>query len=215
MKAPGTLLAALAIPLSLGQWTEISVPGKKMPIAEALNGSLKLSTRDAAGGYALLFPKAYPSLKASWSWDVAKFPVSQYGFPISKGQDDFAIRVGFLVESDRTEMRVPPAIKKQLKDRGAHLSYVVFYNSVPDTGRAHACEMSPYNDHVVNCFLPARAQPTTVTVSPLLDLANTLNGSDRKSGALGPLVLGLWVFADSDNGRTISEGTLKDLRIEP
>lgn len=183
------------------------------PLIQSAIDGWKVETKAGAGGYAYLFPenerKRLADTNLLWSWSVKEFPQTKAVTPLDKGADDYALRVGLLVRGNG-EVQMPPALKEAARKCGI-VSYVLFYSATDKRDLANQCFKNPFNDRVVDCLEFASEQRSEVKSSPLLDLSGVLTLSKDDLSKLE--VVGVWIFADSDNSKSTSKAHLYQLRL--
>lgn len=201
--------------MSLNQWTEVRISPTKHLTIITDGGRWNVSTKNSAGGYAYLFPNpttiGASGVRVSWRWQVRKFPRMTSILPFHKTNDDYALRIGILVANGSGNIRVPPSIQGLLNARQSKLSYVLFYCAKPLTQEGDSCGKNPYNDRILNCLRPATDQSMDISVAPLEDLARTFQLSYEQAQKLQ--IIGVWIFADSDNTRSESDADLESIRV--
>ena len=209
-----SLNAWIALPLILNQWVPVPIGSQPLPQVESLGGGWRIQTQGNAGGWAFLLPQPIgPQAKLAWEWKVAQFPSAQTQFPFEKGSDDYAIRVGALLTNGSDEIRAPQAMKKLLQDHQVKLSYVVFYSatrSAPPTEKR--CGLSPYSDQIVYCLIEVGPQVSKSQVQPIEEAIQAFKLPSTQRAKLK--LLGLWLFADSDNTKSSSKAELSGLKVE-
>lgn len=209
MPAVAQKLSSLVIPMLLSQWNAHPIFFKGNPTLKENNKQLVIETQNASGGYVHLFSEPIPigaNTRLDWKWAIAKFPQEVMQLPLKKSTDDFAVRIGLLLSDGTSRISLPGGLQKSLP-RDEPLSYVLFYCATPQVDPKMVCELSPYHKSFVNCM--KRASPKTERNSgfPLRDLISAKNLGPKPSLK----VLGLWLFADSDNLETRSEASVSEL----
>ena len=206
-------LLFMVIPFNIGEWTPIQINSHPMPVVSDENSTWKITTKNGAGGYVYILNSNHekePLRQASWDWKVTVFPKVEIKIPFSKQNDDFALRVGFLIEGDSSSISIPSSIEK-LFERHRRISNIVFYQSVPASESNHgSCGISPYQKEILYCLRSAKSEFETITVKPIDDLIKFLNIAGKSS----PKVVGIWIFSDSDNSHSESEVYLRNLKLE-
>jgi hypothetical protein len=208
-------MISLVIPMILSQWTAVPLPKRSLPeFRESAHGWTMKSDKNA-GGYVYLLDQAIPAknaadVLASWTWSVSKFPSARPTPPFKKDSDDYAVRVGFLLDDQRSQMDIPSQVKGQLAQKKRNLSYVVFYGASPE-GTAKSCGTGPYSNRILTCLETAVEKSKSVSVQPAQ--------AAKDAFKLGPVeidrlqIVGVWVVADSDNSNSSSEAQLSALKI--
>lgn len=173
----------------------------------------KVETKAGAGGYAYLFSekerRRLTDANLLWSWSVEEFPQTKAASPLEKATDDYALRVGLLVRGDG-EVQVPPTLQEAARKCGG-VSYVLFYSATHKRDLVNQCFKNPFNERVVDCLKFADGKQSGVKSSPLSDLSRALS---LPSDTLSKLeVIGVWIFADSDNSKSKSKAHLYKLRF--
>jgi hypothetical protein len=210
-----TIAAFFLIPLQLSQWLPVEIHG--LPeIREAADQWLIKSDK-TAGGYVYLLPKANrpteTSMTALWKWKVSQFPNTRPSLPFDKKSDDYALRVGFLFHGPEKPLPLPTPFQKLLAEKNETVTAVLLYNAVTAPLGKGLCGPSPYHERIVYCIQGATSDYSEVSRQPFADLKIVAKES-RPAGEHTELI-GLWVFADSDDSSSWSEGSLRDLQIKP
>lgn len=212
---PRSLYAAFALPLAISQWTPVPIGSQKLPEVNSTGGECGIKTDRNAGGFACLLPESTDpsshSVRLSWEWRVSTFPKTAPKIPFEKSSDDYALRVGALLSDSEEGIKVPRRIEELLKEKGLKLSYVVFYCAVPALPDGPVCAISPYNDHIVNCLVGADSKYKRVAASPIDDAMKYFKLPESEKRLLK--VIGLWLFADSDNSHSSSDASFKKVEI--
>ena len=204
----------MVVPFNIGQWTPVHVNTHPMPVVTEEKSTWKIVSRDGAGGYAFIFKEAFDKdqlIQASWDWKVTRFPNVEIRLPFSKQNDDFALRVGFLISGGSTSITIPDSIEKLFGTEKKKISNIIFYQAIRSTkGNQEACGESPYQKGITYCLRFANTEFETLKVKPTSDLIK-----NQKPNLPNNLkVVGLWIFSDSDNSHSESEAYLKNLKME-
>ncbi|MGE3535700.1 MAG: DUF3047 domain-containing protein [Parachlamydiales bacterium] len=206
------LLSVVVFPLSFNQWTPIKVNSHDLPKISSENQEWRIVTNNSAGGYASLFKEAIPlgKFKLAWEWRVLKYPKVNTVLPFKKENDDSALRVGLLISGDSENISIPRPLKKTLDEKNYKLTNILFYSSenVPD----EKCGISPYQKGILYCLKHSESQWKTVDTNPMTDLVKGYGISPDQAQKLK--VIGLWIFADSDNSESDSESFIRKIQIE-
>lgn len=206
------LLSVFVLPLGLDQWTPIKVNSHDLPNVIVEKQEWRIATNNSAGGYASLFKKAVPlgKCKLSWEWKVLKYPKVDIALPFEKKNDDSALRVGLLLSGDVENIKVPNPLKTTLDERNYKLTNILFYSSgnLPD----EKCGISPYQKGILYCLKHSESQWKTVDTNPMTDLVKAYGISSDQVQKLK--VIGLWIFADSDNSVSDSESFIRKIQVE-
>lgn len=185
-----------------------------LPLFQPENGGWKIETAATAGGYAYLFPekerKRLTETNLLWTWSIAQFPVTKAASPLDKAADDYALRVGLLVRGDG-EVQMPPNLQEASRRIGGNISYVLFYSATDRRDWADQCFRNPYNDRVVDCLKLADRKRSDIRPLPFSDLSKALSLPNEILSKLE--VVGVWIFADSDNSKTRSKAHLYQLSV--
>lgn len=217
MKAlhPRSVFAVFAFPLAISQWTPVPIGSQRLPEVRSTDGAWVVKTDGNAGGFAFILPTPMDpsshSVRLSWEWRVSTFPKTTPKIPFEKSSDDYAIRVGALLSDSEEDIKVPRQIEELLKDKKQKLSYVVFYCAVPSLPAGPVCAISPYNDHIVNCLVRAESKYTRVAASPIEDAMKYFKLPESERGLLK--IIGVWMFADSDNSHSSSDANLRAVEV--
>jgi len=131
----------------------------------------------------------------------------------NKKNDDYAMRVGVLFSDGVRSMTMPEGLKVQITQKGHALSHVVFYCAAPLGDSGGECIHNPYSDSVVNCLKSAGATKKKENVFPVSDLRKNIAASDLDASKLK--IIGLWLFADSDNVESDSDAWVSELKFSP
>ena len=210
-----SLKSLFLVPMALGQWSLVPIGKMPLPNIKEHQGVWEIATNGNAGGIAYLLPEKTrnethaPVL--SWTWNVEKFPAVRDKSPLSKDGDDYAIRVGALVSGDRA-MRIPTDLAKIVEPLGIMISYVVFYSATDRESWTNRCAVSPYSERIITCFRSVGAKLSSQTEAPLKDLGNTLSLQPSERSKLG--LVGVWIFADSDNSKSSSLSHLGNISVD-
>jgi len=206
------LLVAVMLPTSVGQWTPIPIKST-LPKVVGTDSSWQVTTNNSAGGffYKLTAPAEGDFSKISWKWRVDKFPTVTPKAPFTKDTDDYALRVGVVFSNHKKNIKLHSEIEKAVGSE-AKVSYVVFYNASSLASSECVCEKSPYNDYILNCQIPVQKEFSNVERSPVVDLIKGFKVGAEESKKIR--VVGIWIFADSDNSHSESEAYLANLRVE-
>lgn len=204
----------MVVPLDIGQWTPVQVNSHPMPVVTNENSTWKIVSKDGAGGYAYIFKESLSReqvTQASWDWKVTKFPNVEIKLPFLKQNDDFAVRVGFLISGGSTSISIPRSIEKLFGTARKQISNIIFYQAIRSTkGNQETCGESPYQKGITYCLRFADAEFKTQTIKPINDVIKTPNPNPANNLK----VVGLWIFSDSDNSHSESEAHLRNLKLE-
>lgn len=201
----------MIIPLNLDLWIPFSFPN--IPVSnfdyQQVNKSLKISSHKSASGYVYIFPDpvAINEVQISWQWSVEKFPDIKNILPISNLSDDFALRLGLLLDDGKRSIKLPSQLEGELKKKNLNVSYVNFYLAVPNENVP--CFLSPNDSFINYCLKLVNSNLKSENITSEM-LAKDLN--NIKSFATLKLI-GLWIFADSDNSKSTSLGTIRNIQI--
>ncbi|MGE0633451.1 MAG: hypothetical protein AB7O96_13650 [Pseudobdellovibrionaceae bacterium] len=198
----------MIVPFNIGDWTPVQINSHPMPIVTDENSAWKIVTKDGAGGYAYIFNDGESATQASWDWKVTKFPKVEVKLPFLKQSDDFAVRIGFLIEGESASISIPSQIEKLFKSK-KKISNIIFYQPIPRTDQnREACGLSPYQKEILYCLKFAKGEFETKKATPLEDLGKhiALRSKNLK-------IIGIWIFSDSDNSHSESEAYLKNLKM--
>lgn len=210
-----SVLAAFVFPLAINQWTPVPIGSQNLPDVKSTDREWAIKTDGNAGGFVCLLPApttpSSQTVRLSWEWRVSTFPKTTPKIPFEKSADDYALRVGALLSDSEEGIKVPQRIEDLLKEKNLKLSYVVFYCAVSSVPNGPLCAISPYNDHIINCLVGADSTYRKVAASPIEDAMRYLKLQESEKRLLK--VIGLWVFADSDNSRSSSEAGLRTLEV--
>lgn len=205
------LLGAFAIPMSPQKWIPTEMPSRSMPIVKADGASWTLTSKDSAGGLSYILESSITTdFETSFSWSVATHPKVDFNKPNLKKNDDYALRIGFLFSGGKEDLKMPPKFKAALEKLKVKVSNVLFYCSAPES-ISSSCSKSPYGDQMANCLIPVGPLEKRSNFHPKVDLQKTLNLDEASIRKLS--LVGLWVFADSDNSESSSEGTLFHINV--
>jgi hypothetical protein len=204
----------IMIPMSLNEWTKVEMPSLSFPIVKEIDNGLHMSTNDSAGGYVYLLKDPIElvaeksALTLSWDWEVSGFPDSKN--LRRKNGDDYALRVGVLLGNGSSGMRLPPELNAMAKRQKIKISNVVFSCATSLKENSGECFKNPFHDSVVNCLGHASAvkQSQTIVLQRLIN-----EQKDVFTPGQAYSLLGLWIFADSDNTDSMSQGWLGNLKI--
>ncbi|MBC7693803.1 MAG: DUF3047 domain-containing protein [Methylotenera sp.] len=214
----------LHIPMDLAKWQKAPMPGKDFPVITEMKNAWRLQSTHSAGGYVYWLPEPLrvtdenggnlkQVFEATWKWKVLRLPKTQPKIPVTKNNDDFAVRVGFLWSDGKNRLSAMDGVQKKLKVRH-EVSEVLLYNAVADVDPTHSCGASPYDAKILYCLLPSTPQMQEVQVFPLGDLLKSLEPEAKREIAVRPLsLIGLWVFSDSDDSKSSAESQLMDLTV--
>lgn len=212
-----SLLAAVAVPLELARWTAVPIHARTFPSFTEAGESKregknawKVQSDNAAGGYALLLPQGSYD-KVQWRWKVTSFPKTASAPPFTKSNDDYAIRVGILLNQGDTAFQVPAPFQKLLDANHAKLSRVLFYLGVPGTPPSENCGVSPYRDEIGYCALGSGPAWTTHRADPRADSRKAFQLSSEEARKLR--IIGLWIFSDSDNSSSAAQAELDGVQL--
>ncbi len=213
LSAVVAMYAAFTLPVDLTSWTPTRVNSGSEPKFIVQDQTWTITTESSVGGVAVLLPKSQIASSADrsqlrWSWSVKTFPNTHPEIPFKKENDDYAIRVGALISDLKTSIRVPAAFQKRLDANEIKLSYVVFYCASKEVPGGEKCGVSPYNDRIINCLVPAKSEFQAITQEPVKDLIRIL-GKDN----ITLQVVGAWIFSDSDNSKSSSTAQVKGLEV--
>ncbi len=196
----------------IGLWKETPVKSLPLPAVSVQPGSIwSLSTQGNAGGYAWRLPKpvVWSAVeRVSWRWKAQRHPDPRNTGLIGLFKplaDDAAVRVGFVFDSGASNLPLPEAWKTET-DRD-NISHVIFHNLVSQHHKP-SCSSSPLTRHITYRNVPhaestrfALHQETPESISTCLPAAEALSETSR--------LIGIWVFADSDDSRSQSKAALQ------
>lgn len=192
----------LWIPLQLALWQPAQF--QKIPPAQfqEIHQTFKIETDKTAGGR-VFWLKVPIEKKAelAFEWNVERFPTAHYSVPLSRKEDDFAIRIGVLyghTDSEKSSLSVAPEFEEQLKKQHRSLESIVFYVAVPQGAGLSGCFPSPY-PQISYCPVEAGQKHSVFKTSVEIPAESK--------------ILGIWVFADSDNTKSASLAALYKLSI--
>ena len=202
------LPAGLILPLELSQWKETSFPFKSSPDFTQEGKSLRVATDDDVGGY--FFPLSEPRLitdktRVMVNIKVDKFPKVKPVIPYDKKQDDYALRIG-LVVGGGPEAKLPSAVKSRLKLKYP-VSNMLYLNITDAKFTGEACGKSPHNDYSVYCGLSSDLKGGEIHYPVLAPLKRI-----KKIDYQGKL-LGVWLFADTDDSDSESNILIRSIKI--
>ena len=207
----------LYIPLDFeNKWIETSIPFQGSPDFkyEKKSKEMFIETDDDVGGYALILKPDERSkgskTSVSWKWKVTQFPTAIPSPPLKKENDDYALRIGVLIDNGQKELKLPSAVKKKLQKHQARVSHYIFYAALPASSlKEKRCATSAYSEQGLICHLPVTDKWSEARFFPLEDLEQWI-----KKPSKGAKIIGFWVFADTDNSESKSKAWLKDLKLE-
>lgn len=205
------LLAGLLVPLDQSAWIKTNFPFKFAPDYNFKNQKIHIVSDDDLGGYAHRFKEPIEltdSLRVFLSWQVKKFPKVKPEIPFTKKQDDYPLRVGLILGGGKPA-EIPEAVKKRLPFK-EQISHIVYYGPVTQkvSKKEKYCGNSPHNSYAVYCAVPSALSSQNFTFEPFADL------KEVKSVKYKPKLMGLWLFADTDDSESESEITLKKIEIK-
>lgn len=205
-------LHSLLIPLSLEQWTPVPINSGPLPQISSAKNEWTIETNKTAGGYVYLLPEkiSLASTRINWDWKVLKYPEVKVSIPFQRKNDDFAIRLGVLVEGTKSVIDIPKSMSNSLDSKKYKLSYIVFYSAAQEGGEQ--CDRSPYQNHILYSLKQGSSEWSGVSASPSADLSRQFHLSDSEIKNLK--IIGVWLFADSDNSKSQSQGFIRNIRIE-
>jgi len=174
----------------------------------------EISTNNSAGGYAHLFPepieKKGKDLQVTWSWSTQVFPKINSKNLFQKDGDDFPLRIGVLLSGGGSEISVPMDLKKTLDSRNYRVSHIMFYSAAQLDQKSPIEGKSPYSSKIAYQLIPNSDASQLTAVNPFADVKRLFKFDSEKLESLK--IIGLWIFADSDNSRSSSLATLENLR---
>ncbi len=207
-------LLFVIVPFNIDQWTPVQINTYSMPVVTDESSTWKIVSKNGAGGYAYIFKESFdkePLIRASWDWTVTKFPNVEIKLPFSKQNDDFAVRVGFLISGGSNSISIPDSIEKLFGTEKKKIANIVFYQAIPSTkGNQESCGESPYQKGITYCLRFATADFESQKVKPTDDVIKNKDSS----AASNLKIIGLWIFSDSDNSHSESEAYLRNLKLE-
>ncbi|MEZ4752180.1 MAG: DUF3047 domain-containing protein [Bdellovibrionota bacterium] len=212
MPALAQKISTLLIPMLLNQWLPNAVHFKGTPKLSLEGKAFRIETVEAAGGYIYLLPEPVTLTKEKgqfrWKWSVQRFPQKVLRLPLTKKTDDFAVRIGLLLSDGTSKISLPSTLQAKLNP--AHpLSYVLFYCASPQKETTPVCEQSPYQGNFVNCMKRASGTRESNERFPWRDLASV----EKVEASTSLQVIGVWLFADSDNNGTRSEAHVSGMEL--
>ena len=216
LKSVSAAWMVITMPMNLLDWIQVNLPSKEIPIVTAVDGGFRLTTRHSAGGFAYLLQnpiEVTDEMKLSWQWMISRFPSTIISKAVDKNNDDYALRVGVLFSDGKRTMTMPPSLKDQLSKNGRNLSYVVFYCATPESEPVPTCIQNPFSSNVLNCLKRAGTTKKQESVFPGLDLKRSMALSGQETSQLK--IIGLWLFADSDNAASESDAWVSQLELRP
>lgn len=211
--------AGVPVQLDVEKWIKVKVPFRDFPmISERADGGWVVKTEDDAGGLAALFGPRLSSdrgaLPFSWTWQVKEFPSTKPVLPPDKKNDDYAIRVGFLLSDGKNSLPVPGDVGKLLERKKLKISNVLFYVAVPGgPSSREGCGVSAYDDRIFLCYVKANGAPERVTVDVASDIARVAKLPNTRKLETPLKVVGSWIFADSDNSETRSWAKIENFEM--
>jgi hypothetical protein len=199
------------IPLEPSAWVKTNFPFKFAPDYYFEKNQIRVVSDDDLGGYAHRLKKPIDlseNFKLNIIWEVKRFPKVLPELPFNKKQDDYPLRVG-LILGGGAAANIPDAVKKKLPFK-QHISNIVYYGPVTEkvSKKEIYCGDSPHNDYAVYCAVPSPLNKLEVSFSPLEDLKAT------KKVTYKPKLLGLWLFADTDDSESKSEIILHKIEFK-
>jgi len=90
------------------------------------------------------------------------------------------------------------------------VSHIIFYSAIPGGNIGAQFQVSPYQEKILYCLLPASKTFMKQSVAPLNDFRKFFRANDKTNNS-SVEIIGLWVFADSDNLKGSSQAYLKNL----
>lgn len=203
----------VGIPLVLSDWMPLSTQIKGSPKVKVEGSTLSITTEGEAGGFAYFLEKPISisgnNFDVNWKWQVSQFPDVIPTIPFKKSEEDFALRVGMLLSDGTSRIPLPGNFGKEFEKRKQALSYVLFYCASQNRAKRQ-CGRSPYHRNIVNCLNPAGKKQNSVMVTPFKDIKQFL-GKRPETKKLE--VVGVWLFADSDNSRSRSNAMVSDIKL--
>lgn len=203
-------LALTILPLEPGHWHETSFWFKKAPDFQFTKQGLSIQTEAAVGGYFYLLPQARDLGPETWlqvKIQILKQGPGPVAIPFLKQEDDYALRIG-LVLAGGPPAKIPKLVAKKLPVKTA-ISQVLYYNFRQQSSKEIDCGASPHNDYATYCLVSVGEGEQEIVLKPWLDLKR----SPVKPTMLKPELLGIWLFADTDDTKVLASARLLSLGI--
>lgn len=199
------------MPLDQSAWVKTNFPFKFAPNYKFQNKTIQIISDDDLGGYAHRFKTPIDlseAVELKLKWQVKKFPSVLPELPFKKKQDDYPLRVG-LILGGGSPAKIPDAVKKRLPFK-QQISHIVYYGPVTSkvSKKDKYCGNSPHNDYAVYCAVPSSLKSQEFSFKPLVDL------KEVKTIKYKPKLMGLWLFADTDDSESESEIILKAIEFK-
>lgn len=203
------LLAGVVIPLDQESWVKTNFPFRFAPDYEFIKQGIQIESDDDLGGYAYKLSRPIElsqKTKVRIEWNVKKYPNVTPRKPFVKKQDDYPVRVG-LILSGGVKAKIPSSVTKRLPFK-QDISNIVYYGPAKSKEKKELqCGNSPHNDYAVYCAILAPEGENKVEDQPLIRL------QEVKSLNYPTKLLGIWIFADTDDSESESKVLLKKIEI--
>lgn len=199
----------MLIPLGSKHWEKTNFPFKWAPSYKFKKSQIKVISDDDLGGYAHKFKKEYKlteKTRLKIAWQVKKFPKVSPRIPFVKKEDDYPIRIG-LILSGGEKAKIPKSVLKKLPFKKT-VSNILYYGPVrADKPMNYFCGDSPHNAYAVYCAVPSDYKEKLFEFMPLRDLIKVKKSSYQAE------ILGVWLFADTDDSESKSSVILKSIEL--
>ncbi|MEC9283659.1 MAG: hypothetical protein VX642_13190 [Bdellovibrionota bacterium] len=204
------LFAGLVLPLDLSQWHKTNFLFKAAPDYSSDKKSITIESDDDLGGY--FYPLKTPikidsETKLAFSFQVKRFPKVNIKLPFDKKNDDYPVRLGLVIGGGK-EAEIPSAVKSRLNLSSA-ISNVLYFGPAQTKETKVFCGNSPHNDYAIYCVLPSDLTKKNFELEILEQLKKVKKINYSAS------LLGVWIFADTDDSESKSSVKINKIEILP
>lgn len=204
------LLGGVLIPLGPSHWTKTNFPFKFAPDYSFKNSQITIESDDDLGGYAHKLSESIPineKSKIVVKWQVDKYPKVTPQLPFDKKNDDYPVRIGLII-SGGPKAEIPKSVLKRLPFK-KEISNIIYYGPIKQHKLSnYFCGESPHNSYAVYCAVPGTKRDKEFTAFPYRDLKSVKKSKYKAE------ILGVWLFADTDDSESESKVTLKSIKIQ-
>ncbi|MAF91455.1 MAG: hypothetical protein CL674_09300 [Bdellovibrionaceae bacterium] len=200
--------AGLVLPMDLTKWHKTNFLFKAAPDYTSDKKSIFINSEDDLGGYFYRLDKEIPlssDSKVKFQYQVQQFPKVSIKLPFDKKNDDYPVRLGLVIGGGE-EADIPSAVKSRL-GLSTKISNVLYFAPAKVSEKNIFCGDSPHNNYAIYCVLPSDLSQKEFELDVLKYLKQVKNLDYSAS------LLGLWIFADTDDSESKSSVKINNIEI--